>query len=249
MPTRILFSSFLGVLAFWMSASAKELPQLTNRELCSLVPAGYASIKLINHDFEGNAHQYYVAALSDSNPDRMEKPITLLLINWDGRWIIRDSYVIQGPGPDYPPNYLDTLRTQTIGQTKLLYVASHWWGGGSGSDFFYSFFLIHAGKFKLLKQFEHERMMRLYFYTANDSIYDAVLVKKRGPKRGKSYIYTCYLDVSKYSYDGKAIVKIASEKLREMTGNRFLDEKYWCMSLRNALMRGEAFLADFQKKP
>ena len=90
--------------------------------------------------------------------------------------------------------------------------------------------------------------MRLYFCIANELIYDAVLVKERGAKRGKSYIYTCYLDVSKYSYDGKGIVKIASEKLREMTGNRFLDEKYWCMSLRNALKRGEVFRIDFQKQ-
>ena len=141
------------------------------------------------------------------------------------------------------------MRLATIGSTPLLYLYTNSWWGGSGSVHLFSFFAVHDGKLDRLRQFEHERMMRSYFCLKDNAIYDAILVKTRGAKHGKAYVYTCYLDVSKFSCDGTAIVKVASEKLRERTGNRFLDEKYWNMSVCNALARGEVFQDEHKTKP
>ena len=116
-------------------------------------------------------------------------------------------------------------------------------GGGSGSLHLLQFYTVDKGKLKLVKAFEHGRMERLYFCIYNNAIYDSVVVKKRGEKREKvnAYIYICWMEVTKFTCDGKSIVPVATEKCREKTGNKFLDEKYWCMSVLTALKRGEVF--------
>lgn len=193
-------------------------------------------------------------ALVDSNSEAPEKPIDLLYVDWDGKWVVRDRCPIRsGDTGEFArfnsPNYLNAMRIETIGTTPLLYVYTNSWWGGSGSNHLFSFYAIHDGKIVLLKQFEHDRMERFYFCLKNNAIYDAVLVKTRGERHGKAYVYTCYLDVSKYSCDGTGIARVGSGKLREMTGNRFLDEKYWNMSVCNALTRGEVFPSDCATKP
>ena len=140
------------------------------------------------------------------------------------------------------------MRVETIGSTPMLYIKTHANFGGPGSLHLFSLYSVNNGKLVLLKQYEHDRMEQTYFCLKKKAIYDAVLVKTRGPKHGNAYIYTCYLAVSKYSYDGSTFVKVGTENLREMKGNRFLDEKYWFLSVCKALDRGEVFQSDFVTK-
>jgi hypothetical protein len=225
----------------------------TDSELRLLVPAGFRLAMQLQYDFEGRGYPQFLLALADGNSEAPQKPIELLYVGWEGKWVIRDRRPIQSQGTGeyakfWSPNYVNTLRLETIGHRQLVYVYSNSCWGGSGSNHLYSFYSVRDGRLTLLKQFEHERMMRFYFCLRNGAIYDAVLVKNRGAKHGNAYVYTCYLAVTKYSCDGNSIVMVGSEKLREMTGNRFLDEKYWNMSVCNALTRCEAFQSDCRNK-
>ena len=60
-------------------------------------------------------------------------------------------------------------------------------------------------------------------------------------KHGNAYVYTCYLLVTKYAFDGQAIRPVASERMREQRGNRYLQDKYWFISVLNALQKNEIF--------
>ena len=86
-------------------------------------------------------------------------------------------------------------------------------------------------------------MTRPYFALYENAAYDADLHCSRGEKRGKAYVYTCYLEVTKYVFDGEAIRAVGSERMRQRQGNRFLDEKYWFISVLKALQRKEIFAA------
>jgi hypothetical protein len=209
-----------------------------------LIPDGYKVGQVVTFDFAGKGYPQYVVAITDSNADEPEKPVKLLYVDWDKRWHVQDTASIHSDADDPPTNFIDSMTIETIGQAKVLYVHSYWSAGGPGAGHFYGFYTVEKGKLSLLKEFVHSRMMRLYFCLMNHSIYDAVLVKKRGEKHGKSYVYTCYLDVTKYTCAGKAIIAVGSEKLREKQGNRFLDEKYWCMSVCTAIKQGEVFKGD-----
>lgn len=226
----------------------------TESELRLLVPDGFRLAMQVRYDFEGKGYLQHILALADSNSEAPQKPIELVYVDWEGKWVARDRQPIRSQDTGEwarfsSPNYVNAIRVEAIGQTRLVYVYSNSWWGGSGANHLYSFYAVRSGRVDLLKQFEHERMMRFYFCLRNKAIYDATLVKTRGPKHGKAYIYTCYLDVSKYSCDGSSIVKVGCEKLREMAGNRFLDEKYWNMSVCNALAKCEVFKADCASTP
>ena len=226
----------------------------TESELRRLVPEGLRVAMQLRYDFEGRGYLQYLLALADSNAEAPQKVIELLYVDWDGKWVVRDRQPIRTRGTgeyadSLSPNYVHAMRIETVGNTGLVYVYTSSWWGGSGSNHLYSFFAIRDGRVNLLKQFEHGRMQRLYFCLRNRAIYDGELVKIRGSKHGKAYVYICFLDLAKYSCDGSSIVKVGSEKLREMTGNRFLDEKFWNMSVCNALARCEAFQADCPSHP
>ena len=60
-------------------------------------------------------------------------------------------------------------------------------------------------------------------------------------KHGKAYLYTCSLQVTKYGFNGEEIRAVGSERMREQTGNRFLSEKYWFISVLKALQKKEIF--------
>jgi hypothetical protein len=241
----------IGLFAIFLCAAqgfTKDLPRyLSDSELRLFIPDGYQSAKVLRYDLARKGYSQYLVALSDGNSADPQKPITLLYIDWDKKWYVKDKEVITNS--DYMGNYYGDMRIETIGQTNLLYVYSYYSDGGSGSTHYYRFYSIEEGKLSLLKAFEHSRMERLYFCIWNNAIYDSELVKQRGEKKGNAFVYTCYLNVTKFTCDGKAIVALGAQRLREKQGNRFLDEQYWCMSVQNALKKGEVFENDFHKAP
>ena len=86
-------------------------------------------------------------------------------------------------------------------------------------------------------------MEQTYFAVYKNAIYDAQCVCTRGEKHGNAYVYTCYLQVTKYAFDGQTIQPVGSERMREMRGNRFLQDKYWFISVLKALQKNEIFPA------
>ena len=90
--------------------------------------------------------------------------------------------------------------------------------------------------------FGHGRMERCYFAAYENSVYDAELVCKRGERRGKSFVYTCYLQVTRYGSDGQSLVQTGAQRLGEKKGNRFLGDSFRFMSVEKALKTGEIFL-------
>jgi hypothetical protein len=84
-------------------------------------------------------------------------------------------------------------------------------------------------------------MEQTYFAVYKNAVYDAEPVCTRGEKHGNAYVYTCYLQVTKYTFEGQAMRSVGSERMREQRGNRFLGEKYWFMSVLRALQTNEIF--------
>ena len=210
--------------------------------LSKLLPPGYRTAAVLPCSLDGDRKDRFVAALTDNDPDQPERAVRLLYLAWNGGWTILDSVEIAGTEPSLPPQYLNGIAVVPVGQGSLLYVYTNWSGGGSGSRHYYQFFTAVSGRLVLLKTFEHERMQRGYLCLSGHRIYDATLVKRRGEKKGNAYLYTCLLDVTELTYDGQRILAVRSERVEERTGNRFLDESYWNMSLRAILRRGGHFL-------
>ena len=96
-------------------------------------------------------------------------------------------------------------------------------------------------KLERVKSFVHGRADLPYFTLYENAAYNAELACKRGAKHGKAYVYTCYLQVTKYVFDGEALRAVGSERMRERQGNRFLNERYVFISVRKALQKGEIF--------
>jgi len=51
----------------------------------------------------------------------------------------------------------------------------------------------------------------------------------------------CYLQVTNYTFDGREIRPAGSERMREQQGNRYLQDKYWFISVVKALQNKEIF--------
>jgi len=128
-----------------------------------------------------------------------------------------------------------------MGGSDLFLVRSVLSGGGSGSLHYFDFYQLDKKKLRLVKSFSHQRMEQIYFAVYKSAIYDAERVCTRGEKHGNAYVYTCYLLVTKYAFDGQAIRPVASERMREQRGNRYLQDKYWFISVLNALQKNEIF--------
>lgn len=209
--------------------------------LSKLLPTGYRTAAVLPCSLEADRKGRFVAALTDTDPDQSEKPVRLLYLAWNRGWTILDSVEIARTEPDLPPQYLNGIAVVPVGQGSLLYVYTNWSRGGSGSRHYYQFFTAVAGRLVLLKAFEHERMERSYLCLTRHRIYDALLVKRRGEKKGNAYIYTCFLDVTEFTFDGQRILAVRSERVEERTGDRSLDESYRNMSLRSILRHGGHF--------
>jgi hypothetical protein len=84
-------------------------------------------------------------------------------------------------------------------------------------------------------------MERYYFALYKDTIFDADLVCRRGERHGRSFVYTCYLEVKKYAFDGGSITAIGSERFHERQGPWFLSDSYRFMNVKRALENREIF--------
>jgi hypothetical protein len=238
------------ITAFFLPLAANEaLAKPSTKALGNIIPDGYKLAQTIKIDNIGVSSPHYIIALSDTVDDMPLKPILLLHISWQNKWSLIENIPPTESKEEFGPNIVNSMKLETVGAQKLLYIYTITWGGGSGSEHYYSLYSIKEGVVRLLKTFEHERMERLYFCMYNNSIYDAKVVKVRGEKKGKAYIYTCYWNVTKYTCNEDSIIAVESDKCREMKGNRFLDEKYRCMSLLKAIKNGEVFSKDLKHQP
>jgi hypothetical protein len=128
-----------------------------------------------------------------------------------------------------------------VGTRKLILLRTTVFGGGSGSLQYFDFYDIQAGKLSLIKSFAHGRFESYYFALYQNNVYDAELVCQRGERQGKSFVYTCYLQVARYDLDGRTFVQTGTERMAERRGNRFLEDSYRFLSVEKALRNGEIF--------
>jgi hypothetical protein len=133
------------------------------------------------------------------------------------------------------------MTREDLGVGNLILLRTVLSGGGSGSLNFFDFYRVERNKLVLVRGFSHERMEQTYFAVYQHAIYDAEKVCTRGEKHGNAYVYTCYLQVTKYAFDGRKIRPVGSERIREQRGNRFLTDKYWFISVLRALQKKEIF--------
>jgi hypothetical protein len=215
--------------------------------LKELAPEGYKIEKTVACEPDRNAPREYLVALSDADEQQLAaKPVMLLLVAAGKSVVVEDRVTLHnsaGTGQfwDGPPNYFEGLTKEKVGAGDLFLISSFLSGGGPGSLHYFDCYGVERKKLRLVKSFSHGRMDRTYFAVYKNAIYDAKCVCARGEKHGKAYVYTCYLDVTKYAFDGRAIQPVGSERMREQHGNRFLQDKYWFISVLKALQTKEIF--------
>jgi hypothetical protein len=216
--------------------------------LSALAPEGYKAAKHI--PWKAGAADVRIVAFSDaavSDDDIGElptRPVVLGLLVWNGKWTLRDKVLPHyntGTSDEQWPNYFTDLDQVEVGNRKLILLRTTVFGGGSGSLQYFDFYDIDGEKLSLVKSFAHGRFESYYFALHEKNVYDADLVCRRGERHGKSFVYTCYLQVTRYGFDGRSLVETGSEKLQERKGNRFLGESYRFMSVKRALDKGEIF--------
>ncbi len=226
-----------GGVALFLAAVAAQA-QLSPESLKEFVPQGYKVEKTISC---GLKSREYLVALDDADDAGIKsKPVVLLLVA-AGKKIAVEDRVFPQKDKDGFPNYFDGMTIENVDGVALLLFRSISSGGGSGFQTYFDFYKIENKKLRLVKSFERGRMQRSYFAVYKNAVYDADVVCKRGEKHGKAFVYTCYLLVTKFTYDGTAFHPAGSERLHEQQGNRFLEDKYRNMSVLKALQRGEIF--------
>lgn len=240
--TRHFLVVIVTVLALWSRVLSAGVVSRDAREaLAKVLPEGYRTAAVVPWPLEAGDKRHFVAALVDTKPDEPTKTVRLLHLAWTGRWTILDAVEIAAADPRFGPQYLNGISVVKIGRADLLYVYTNWYGGGSGSLHYFQFFKAVAGHLRLVRSFEHDRMERGLLCLRNNRIYDASIVCTRGEKAGAAYVYTCCLDATEFTYDGEVIVAARRARLEERTGNRYLGETYWNLSLRSVLQRGSHF--------
>jgi hypothetical protein len=220
---------------------------LSATALKELTPEGYKIEKTIACEPDQGAQQEHLVALADADDHQFAtKPVMLLLVAAGKEVVVEDSVTLHndantGKFWDRQPNYFNGLTRENVGGSDLFLVRSVLSGGGSGSLHYFDFYTLDKKKLRLVKSFSHQRMEQTYFAVYKNAVYDAERVCARGEKHGNAYVYTCYLQVTKYVFDGQAIRPVGSERMREQRGNRYLQEKYWFISVLNALQKNEIF--------
>jgi hypothetical protein len=220
---------------------------LSAAALKELTPEGYKIEKTIACEPDQSAQHEHLVALADADDQQIKaKPVMLLLVAAGKKIVIEDRVTLHkgdttGKFGDGSPNYFTGLTTENLGGGDLFLVRSALSAGGSGSLHYFDFYRIEKKKLRLVKRFSHGRMDQTYFAVYKNAIYDAKCVCTRGEKHGKAYVYTCYLQVTKYAFDGQAIQPVGSERMREQRGNRFLEDKYRFISVLKALQKNEIF--------
>jgi hypothetical protein len=105
----------------------------------------------------------------------------------------------------------------------------------------FDFYQIRRGRLVLVKAFHHVRMEQTYFCVDQGAVYDATFHDIKGPKVGRSFVHTYYLDVVKYTFDGADFVAAGHERLREKQGNWTKADDYRFVSVCKAVRSGEVF--------
>ena len=236
----------LLILAAITELSQLNAAGLSETALKALTPDGYKVEKTIPLDVNKAGTGEFLVALSDVREDTIKgRPVMLLLVAAGSKVTTEDRVLPRDSTSSEfwkgPPNYLDGVTRESFGGSDLILVRTVLSGGGSGSLHFFDFYKVERNKLRLIRGFSHDRMEWTYFAVYQNAIYDAEKVCTRGEKHGNAYIYTCYLQVTKYAFDGQAIRPMGSERMREQRGNRFLGDKYWFISVLNALQKKEIF--------
>jgi hypothetical protein len=210
-----------------------------------LLPDGYQVDKTIRHDFSGEGYAQYVVAVSDHI--NLEQPLILLYLERDGAWIVKDKALVHARGERgsdasfEQPNYFGDLALEKTGSGPLILLRSVASSGGSGAAFFFDLYQVREGRLVLLRTFRHGRMEQTYFCLDKGDVYDAAFVDIRGPKVGRSFVHTYYLEVTRYAFDGVGVVAVGRERLREKQGNWTRADDYRFVSVCRALRSGEIF--------
>jgi hypothetical protein len=204
-------------------------PKLTENDLKIFIPEDYELDKFIERDFNNKGYSQYILAMSETkiNKDRYDinnRPVILFYLDWDGKWKVNDSimphvsyYTHKQGGANITggPNYVKDLKIVKLGNREIIYFKSEAFAGGSGGTYFLDFYVVENRKLKLLKTFALWSQQPGYACFYNTAFYYAKDFNIRGEKKGKSYVYTCYLEVSKYSFDGNNITLVGTELMRE----------------------------------
>ena len=182
---------------------------LSETALKALTPDGYKVEKTIALDVNKGGTGEFLVALSDVREDTIKgRPVMLLLVTAGSKVTTEDRVLPRDSTSSEfwkgPPNYLDGVTRESLGGDLIL-VRTVLSGGGSGSLHFFDFYKVEGNKLRLIRGFSHERTEWTYFAVYQNAIYDAEKVCTRGEKHGNAYIYTCYLQVTKYAFDGQAI--------------------------------------------
>jgi hypothetical protein len=219
---------------------------LSEAALKALTPDGYKVEKTIARGTGNESTGEFLVALSDSIEGTIKsRPVMLLLVNAGKEVTVADRVIPHDSTSSEfwkgPPNYLDGVSRENLGGDDLILVRTVLSGGGSGSLHFFDFYRVERNKLRLVRSFSHGRMEQTYFAVYQHAVYDAEKVCARGEKHGNAYVYTCYLQVTKYGFDGQTFRPLGSERMREQRGNRFLGDKYWFISVLSALQKKEIF--------
>jgi len=244
----------LLIAAIWIlflpenaAAASTHRADLSAAALKELTSEGYRIEKTIACTPGQGAQHEHLVALADADDHQIaKKPVVLLLVAAGKKIVVEDSVILHNDANtgrfwNGPPNYFSGLTRENVGGSDLFLVRSAFSAGGSGSLHYFDFYKPEKKKLRLVKSFSHGRMDETYFAVYKNAIYDAESVCTRGEKRGKAYVYTCYLQVTKYAFDGQAIRPVDSERMREQRGNRYLQDKYRFISVLKALQKNEIF--------
>ena len=229
------------------AAVSTHRADLSAAALEELTPEGYKVEATVACGPDQRAPREHLVALSDADDLQLHvRPVMLLLVGVGKETLVEDRVTLHndvGNGEFWkgPPNYFSGMSRERVGAGDLFLVRSMLTGGGSGSLQYFDFYIPEKQKLRLVKSFSHGRTEQTYFAVYKNAIYDAELVCTRGEKHGRAYVYTCYLQVTKCTFDGRAILPVGSERMREQRGNRYLQDKYWFVSVLKALKNGEIF--------
>lgn len=232
-------------LAALTTATART-PHLSATAQRKLTPPGYRVAVALLADVDPQGVPRFLVALDDLDQASPEKVVMLLLVRGDREAVVEDSVALhtepfRPDEPAWPPNYCFRLSKENVGDTDLFLLTTRSASGGSGAVNYNDFFTLEGHTLRLVKSFRHGRMDNYYFTVFQNAAYDADVKCVRGEKHGKAYVYTCWLQVTKFRFNGTDLVPVASERMREKKGNRFLEDDYRWISLKGALEAKEVF--------
>jgi len=259
---RMLFATVLALSVLVVGEAqvmgAAHVRGIAETTLAALAPEGYRPAKHIPWKAEPGGTDVRIAAFSDAAVSDADdetlpsKPVVLGLLVWDGKWTLRDTVLPHyntGTSGEEWPNYFTDLDQVEVGTQKLILLRTTVFGGGSGSLQYFDFYDVDGNRLSLIKSFAHGRFESYYFALYEKDVYDAALACRRGERHGKSFVYTCYLQVTRFGFDGHSLIPTGTERLAERRGNRFLEDSYRFLSVKKALRNGEIFAHKEGAKP